>query len=330
MSTGRLFIGIDTSCYTTSVAAMPDGQKAIGFKKMLDVKEGGCGLRQSDAFFQHIKNLPELTAELRKRIDFRAFDEICVSVSSRPRSVEGSYMPVFLAGRSVAAVMADSLGAELCEVSHQEGHIMAAIYSCRKYSILSEPFLTFHLSGGTSELLLARPHERGFDCEIVGGTRDLPAGQFIDRIGVEMGMPFPCGKYLDYSAMEYDGEKPKVKTCVGDCYINFSGEETRYRRLLADGADRGRVAYSVMKCISESVKAAVVEAREKYGVENVLMVGGVSSSAFLKSCFGSLEKVYFAEPELSCDNAVGVCELGRLLYGGKNGESRGINVGHTL
>ena len=97
-----------------------------------------------------------------------------------------------------------------------------------------------------------------------------------------MGMPFPCGKYLDYSAMEYGGENPKVKTCVSDCYINFSGEETRYRRLLADGADRDRTAYAVMKCISESVKAAVMQAREKYGAENVLMVGGVSSSAFLR------------------------------------------------
>lgn len=319
MSAARLFIGIDTSCYTTSVAAMTDGGAAFGFKRMLEVKEGGCGLRQSDAFFQHIKNLPSLTAELAKKVDFKAYDKICIAVSSRPRSVEGSYMPVFLAGRSVAATMADVLGAELFEVSHQDGHIMAAVYSCKKYSILSEPFLTFHLSGGTSELLYVKPHSSGFDCEIVGGTLDLPAGQFIDRIGVEMGMPFPCGKYLDYSAMEYDGEKPKVKTCVKDCGINFSGEETRYRRLLNDGMNRERVAYSVMKCISESVKTAVLQAREKYNVKNVLMVGGVSSSAFLRSCFAEVENVWFAEPELSCDNAVGVCELGRILHGGKNG-----------
>ena len=315
MNDGKLFVGIDTSCYTTSVAAMTEGGAAFGFKKMLTVKEGECGLRQSDAFFQHIKNLPELTAELKKKVCFKDFERVYITVSSRPRNIEGSYMPVFTAGRSAAMLMADALGAEVFEVSHQEGHIMAAIYSCKRYSILAEPFLSFHLSGGTSELLYVKPQSGGFECEIVGGTRDLPAGQFIDRIGVEMGMPFPCGKYLDYSAMEYGGENPKVKTCVSDCYINFSGEETRYRRLLADGADRDRTAYAVMKCVSESVKAAVMQAREKYGAENVLMVGGVSSSAFLRSCFAEVENVYFAEPELSCDNAVGVCELGKILSG---------------
>ena len=312
MSGGKLFLGIDTSCYTTSLAVMTaDG--TVHTKKMLDVKEGECGLRQSDALFQHVKNLPLLFDEMKGMVDFGKYSDATVTVSSRPRSVEGSYMPVFMAGQSFARVVADVLGASYREVSHQDGHIMAAVYSCKNYSILDEPFLVYHLSGGTTELLLCNRAGDGFDCRIVGGTKDLPAGQFIDRIGVLCGMSFPCGQYLDYSAVNYGGEKLKVKTCVNDGYINFSGEETRYSRMLDDGADKELVAYSVMKCISDSVKKSVLYAQSEYGTKNVLMVGGVSSSTFLRDSFADIPGVYFAGKEFSTDNAVGVCELGRWL-----------------
>lgn len=310
MKDSRVVLGIDTSCYTTSVAAKV-GERMIHLKKMLDVKEGECGLRQSDALFQHIKNLPILFDELKESVNLKSFDHITVAVSAKPRSVEGSYMPVFLAGQSFARTVADVLCAKYIETSHQDGHIMAAIYSCKNYSMCDEPFLTYHLSGGTTELLLVNKNKNCFNCEIVGGTKDLPAGQFIDRIGVKMGMAFPCGKYLDCSAVDYvDKKPPQVKTCVNDCYINFSGEETRYSRLIEDGADRKKIAYCVMKCIAESVRRSVEDAKTKYGVNNILMVGGVSSSKMLRNEFSDMPGVYFAEPGLSTDNAVGVCEIG--------------------
>ena len=233
-----------------------------------------------------------------------------VAVSAKPRSVEGSYMPVFLAGQSFAKAIADVLDARYIETSHQDGHIMAAIYSCKKYSILDEPFLTYHLSGGTTELLLVNKKGNTFDCRIVGGTKDLPAGQFIDRIGVALGMDFPCGKYLDYSAINFQGKFPKVKTCVNEGFINFSGEETRYSRKIAENADGSEIAYCVMKCIAQSVKKSVEHAMEKFNVNNVLMVGGVSSSEMLRAEFSDMPGVYFAEPQFSTDNAVGVCEIG--------------------
>ncbi|MBQ9757298.1 MAG: O-sialoglycoprotein endopeptidase [Clostridia bacterium] len=314
MKDERLVIGVDTSCYTTSVAAKCGG-RMFHFKKMLDVEEGECGLRQSDALFQHVKNLPLLFDELKNSVKIRDFDDVTVAVSSKPRNVEGSYMPVFLAGQSFAKTVAAVLGAKYIETSHQDGHIMAAIYSCKKYDILSEPFLVYHLSGGTTELLLAQKTENGFACEIVGGTRDLPAGQFIDRIGVRLGFDFPCGRYLDYSAENYSGKQTPVKTCVNDSYINFSGEETRYRRHLENGEDKEKIAYCVMKCIAESVRKSVEFAKKKYGIKNVLMVGGVSSSKVLRCEFLDMPNVYFAEAEFSTDNAVGVCEIGAAASG---------------
>ena len=315
MSLRKLFLGIDTSCYTTSVAAEADGQM-ISLKKPLEVKSGECGLRQSEAFFQHSRNLPVLFEELKNQISVQNYGEVTISVSSRPRSVEGSYMPVFTAGYGYARAISAMLDAKLIETSHQDGHIMAAMYSCKNYSIMEKPFLTYHISGGTPELLLAQNIGSEFKCEIVGGTKDLPGGQFIDRIGVKIGYDFPCGRYMDYSACEYMGNKPKVKTCVKDGYINFSGEETRYQRMLDTDCDKDYVAYCTMKCISDSLKQSIEFAKAKYNAENVLMVGGVSSSKFIRNEFSDMPGIFFAEPDLCTDNAVGVCVLGRMRQEG--------------
>ena len=314
MSTGKLFVGIDTSCYTTSLAASFD-ENIISLKKPLKVKAGECGLRQSEAFFQHSKNLPDLFDELKGSVSFKDFEEICITVSSRPRNVEGSYMPVFTAGQGYARTIAAVLGAKYFEVSHQEGHIMSALYSCKKYSITEKPFLTYHISGGTTELLLCERIGTEFCCEIVGGTLDLPAGQFIDRIGVKLGFDFPCGIYMDTAACEYDGEKAKVKTSVRDTYMNLSGEETRYSRMAEQDADSGFLAYSTMKCIAESLKKTIFSAKEIYGAENVLMVGGVSSSSFIRDEFSDIPGVHFAQPGLCTDNAAGTCLMGKLKTG---------------
>ncbi len=311
MSLGKLFLGIDTSCYTTSLAMMLDGQM-ISLKKPLEVKSGECGLRQSEAFFQHSKNLPVLFEELKTQLKTNQYGDIVISISTRPRSIDGSYMPVFTAGHGYARAIASMLGASLVETSHQDGHIMAALYSCKNYSITEKPFLTYHISGGTTELLLAEKTDTGFKCSIVGGTLDLPAGQFIDRIGVKLGYGFPCGRFMDYSACQYTGDKPKVKTSVKDGYINFSGEETRYERIIDKGCDKEYAAYCTMKCISDAIKKSIEFAKTKYNIENVLMVGGVSSSRFIRNEFADVKGVFFAEPELCCDNAVGVCVLGSM------------------
>ncbi|MBE7011554.1 MAG: hypothetical protein E7415_02655 [Ruminococcaceae bacterium] len=308
---GKICLGIDTSCYTSSLAVMTE-DKHRHYKIPLKVKEGQCGLRQSDAVFEHIKNLPVLFEEMSKEFDLTEYSEKVISVSVSPRNEKGSYMPVFMAGHSFARAVSASVGAKLNCVSHQEGHIMAAIYSCGVYSILEKPFIAVHISGGTTEIVIAKRCGNGFESEIVGGTKDLPAGQFIDRIGVLMGMEFPSGKYLDTMAMEYDKDE-KVKIAVDGCYINFSGEETRYRRLFENGESKERIAYCTMKVIRESVVLAIENAKREYGIENVLMAGGVSSSGFIRQGFENIPNIYFAEVELSADNAVGVCKLGEFL-----------------
>ena len=221
-----IFLGFDTSNYTTSTAAV-GGDFILSERQILDVKKGQRGLRQSDAVFLHIKNMPELYGKLAAEID--KADIKAVGVSTKPRNAAGSYMPVFLAGQGYAKIAADTLGVPLYEYSHQDGHIMAGIVSGGCEELLERDFLSVHLSGGTTEILRSSFTGYAFENKIVGGTKDISAGQLIDRVGVSLGIKFPCGK-----AMETLSEKAekcmRLKVCTDGGFANFSGAETALLR----------------------------------------------------------------------------------------------------
>ena len=214
----KLFLGIDTSNYTTSVALCDmNGNVVLNLKKLLPVKEGERGLRQSDALFAHTKNLPIIMAELDEFLTDNYPDReiLAVGYSARPRDAEGSYMPCFLSGVAVASSVSTVLGCKSYEFSHQNGHVMAALYSSGKLELLDgdEKFAAFHVSGGTTEILLVTPSDKGFDVKLEGGTLDMNAGQAIDRTGVLMGLSFPCGREMERICLE-GGDIPRAKTAI--------------------------------------------------------------------------------------------------------------------
>lgn len=300
-----IYLGIDTSNYTTSVAAV--GDVFINERKIIDIKEGMRGIRQSDGVFVHLKELPQLFEKLS--IDMKSVS--AVGVSTRPRNVEGSYMPVFLAGESFAKVIAKSLNVPMLEYSHQDGHIMAGILSQNAEELLEEPFLAVHLSGGTTEILECEYKDNHFIAKIVGGTKDISAGQLIDRLGVALGMKFPCGKELDKLSLSCQVEPLKLKTSVEDGYINFSGIETKLTQLI-DTEDAGLLAKTALSFIGKSLTEAINFQKPK----KVLFVGGVASNTMLREYFEKEidAKTYFASKELSSDNAVGIAELCRRAF----------------
>ena len=202
MAEERCFVGIDTSNYTTSCAVCTEsGEIVANLKEPLPVRAGECGLRQSDAVFAHVRNLPVIMARLREATEGRRV--IGVGYSARPREAEGSYMPCFLAGRAAAEAYAAAIGVPVNDFSHQDGHIMAALYSSgASERLLQAPFVAFHVSGGTTEMLHVTPKGSGFSIDLIGETNDLNAGQAIDRVGVMMGLDFPCGRAMEQLAAQ--------------------------------------------------------------------------------------------------------------------------------
>lgn len=300
-----LYLGIDTSNYTTSVAAV--GDELVNLRRIIDIKEGMRGIRQSDGVFVHLKELPRLFEQME--IDKSRI--LAIGVSEKPRRCEGSYMPVFVAGESFARVIAKALGVPLFKYSHQEGHIMAGILSGGFSELLKKPFLAVHLSGGTTEILRCEYKDSHFETEIVGGTLDISAGQLIDRLGVKLGMKFPCGKEIDRISLECCEAAVKLKTSVKGGYINFSGMETKLLEMTETHSPKV-LAKSALLFVGESIAKAV----NACGLDDVLFVGGVSSNTILREYFAEKisAKTYFATLELSCDNAVGIAELARYEY----------------
>ena len=313
------FIGFDTSNYTTS-AAVVDGEDRViaNLKQPLTVSQGEHGLRQSDAVFQHVKNLPDLSARLAPYLEGR--EVLAVGVSERPRDRDGSYMPCFLAGLAAANAAAAVSGLPLYRFSHQSGHLSAAMVSSRRFDLYDRPFYAYHVSGGTTELLAAEPTENGFATEIVGGTRDLNAGQVIDRIGVSLGVPFPAGPGLEQLALGYTGKIPHRKPAVKDGFVNLSGLENLATDLYRKTNDPKQVAAFVFAHLSEAIVTMTAQVFEKYGPRDLLCAGGVMSSTILRRAISERFAASFAEPALSADNAVGIAALAARAYkrdGGK-------------
>lgn len=297
-------IGIDTSNYTTSIAFY-DGIGGENCSKLLPVKQGELGLRQSDAVFAHIKSLPELSGRLFSHI--QAANITAVGVSTRPRAVEGSYMPCFLVGYSHARLLADALNVPLVEVSHQQGHVAASLWSAGHMELLSQPHLAWHLSGGTTELLMVEPVGKNVACTKIGGTSDISAGQLIDRTGQLLQLPFPSGKHLDVLSQQAAGADLFRVKCA-DMTFSLSGVQNKVQQYHEKNGIPAETAAYALRCVAYAVFRATQQALQRYPGLPVVFSGGVASNTMLRQALEPLNPI-FAQPQYSTDNAMGVAVL---------------------
>lgn len=308
------FLGIDTSCYTTSVAVIgADGALLSEARKLLTVKPGRCGLQQSEMVFQHTRNLPQLLEQAMQKADA----DICgVGVSGCPRPIENSYMPAFLPGMSAARAIAAVSGVPLHVISHQENHMEAGLWSAQGPD--AERFLMLHASGGTTDMLLVQKQNSG-RCLLqqVGGSIDLHAGQFIDRVGVALGLQFPTGPQLELLAQtaEYKTELP---VSVRKLNVSLSGPATAALRRLQAGEDRAALALGVEYVLAETFARMLRNGAAAFDVKDVLFVGGVASNKYIRAHVESRlgqrnVKLWIPEARFSCDNASGCAAYARRM-----------------
>ena len=304
----NLYIGIDTSCYTTSVACIRNGSIVTDQRTVLSVPSGARGLRQSDMLFQHNRNLPPLLEKLFLEIDPSEIGGVGVTVS--PTAEPGSYMPVFLAGVLAAESVALARNVFLYRGTHQQMHIRAAVKGNESLKT-EDRFLAFHLSGGTTDLLeVETDGGRIGGITRLGRSTDLHAGQAVDRTGVLLGCPFPCGPHLEKIALEARERNIRIPSSVNGMDCSLSGAESMAKRLLESGGDPSEIAYAVFDCIARSAAKMARNACAETGCTKILFAGGVSSSVLLREMLtdriGGSAELFFGEPRLSSDNAVGI------------------------
>nr|WP_243425219.1 DNA-binding protein [Intestinimonas butyriciproducens] len=293
---------MDTSNYTTSTALF-DGADGYQLGRMLDVEAGSLGLRQSDALFQHVKRLPELFDRLRR--EGRLEDIAAVGASVKPRWVEGSYMPCFLAGETAGRILADTLGVPFFPCAHQQGHIAAVAWGAGRLEMLDKPLLAWHLSGGTTELLYVEPDGTGVLPQKIGGTSDISAGQLIDRTGVALGLDFPAGRALD--TLSRTGRPDRgFAIKISNFTFSFSGMENKAKDMAAAGEPAADVARFIVATVARTIRRVTDQALEQYPGLPVLCSGGVASNSILREI---MSDAVFAPPVCSADNALGVAVL---------------------
>lgn len=307
-----VYLGIDTSNYTTSVALYNrETGEMRQQRRLLAVKSGEKGLRQSEALFQHVKALPGLAEEVLHGESLRA-----VACSTRPRDAEGSYMPCFLAGEEAARCVAAALGVPFYAVSHQAGHVAAALFSAGRLDLLKGRFLTFHVSGGTTELLLCSPApepETSFlSIERLAASLDLKAGQAVDRVGLLLGLAFPAGPALEQLALR-STRRFAVKPTLRGCDCSLSGVENQCAALHRRGGADCDVARLCLESIGAAL-AGMADAVLRTRGERLPLVfaGGVMSNSILRGELAERFGAVFAAPGFSSDNAAGVAVLGSL------------------
>ena len=298
------FIGFDTSNYTTSVAYF-DGNSGMNCSKLLPVKQGELGLRQSDAVFAHIKGLPELSGRLFSHISAETIS--AVGVSTRPRAVDGSYMPCFMVGYTHAKLLSDTLHVPLFEFSHQQGHVAASLWSAGHLELMDEPHLAWHLSGGTTELLLVEPEGKNVRCTKIGGTTDISAGQLIDRTGKLLELPFPSGKHMDALSQTAQGREVFKVKCPG-MEFSLSGVQNKVESFYQNNDNRAETAAYALRCVCAAVMQASKNALKEYPGLRIVFSGGVASNSMLRRELETLNPI-FSEPQYSTDNAMGVAVL---------------------
>ncbi len=299
-----LTLGIDTSNYATSLAVYDSNAKEVvcDIKKFLPVKQGQLGLRQSDALFHHTVALPQLLRQLAEKVDLTQI--AAVGVSEKPRPVDGSYMPCFLAGVSAAQAFCLPRQLPLIYTTHQQGHIAAALYATKEPKLLQQPVLVFHISGGTTDLLLCEGLQV---LETVGTSSDLYAGQAVDRVGVTLGMEFPAGAQVSALAAECTEKVAKPKVSVKGTNCSLSGLENQCKKLQTEGKSPAYICKFCLLAIGETVLKMIASAHEKYPGLPVVCAGGVMSSNIIREQVQrKLPEVFFVDGKFSSDNAIGV------------------------
>ena len=309
-----VFLGIDTSNYTTSVALYDSVQKVLVHRrKLLPVKDGSLGLRQSDAVFFHTRQIAPLMEEL-----FLAYPDmkpVAIGVSTTPRDAGDSYMPCFLVGENVGRCLGAALNVPVFSFSHQAGHIMAALASIDRLDLAQNEFLAFHVSGGTTDLLHVKPHaEKIITISQLASSLDLKAGQAVDRVGVMLGLSFPAGKALDALSLRAEpcsfSYKPVLKN--GSCCL--SGIENICRKLLDQGEPAEKIALCCLDYIGKTLEAMTLYAREIHPALPVVYCGGVMSNTLLRERLGRCENSFFGQAAYSSDNACGTAVLASLAH----------------
>ncbi len=323
-ATGRLALGIETSCDETAAAVVemrPDGRARIRsnvvFSQILEHAAFG-GVVPEIAARAHVEALDRVieAALAEAGTDLAGLDLIAATAGP---GLIGGLIVGLMTGKAIAAAAAKPL----VPVNHLEAHALTA----RMTDGIAFPYLVLLVSGGHTQIILARG---------VGGyerwasTIDDALGEAFDKTAKLLGLPYPGGPAVERAAAAGDPRRfalPRPLKGEARPDFSFSGLKTAVRQAASAIAplsdkDVADICASFQQAIVETLQDRVVRSlvrfRETFpgAAQPALVVaGGVAANRAIRAALDELCRQngfrFLAPPPALCtDNAAMVAWAG--------------------
>jgi N6-L-threonylcarbamoyladenine synthase len=277
-----LVLGIETSCDETAAAIVRDGCEPLGeslsSQVNLHLKYGGVvpelASRGHVTFIDRVVN----QALEKSKVSLSQLDAIAVTQGP-------GLIGALLVGVAFAKSVAYASHLPLVGVNHLEGHLYAI---CLEGHELQFPCVSLVVSGGHTHLFyLPQPGEY----RLIGKTLDDAAGEALDKAAKVLGLGYPGGPILDRLGAGADPARiafPRATLGPDSLDFSFSGLKTsmlRYTKSHPSSevqAHLADIAASFQQAIVDVLVEKTMRAVRAFGVEAVVVGGGVASNTVLR------------------------------------------------
>ncbi len=277
-------LSIETSCDETAAAVVgADGclLSEVVRSQIEDHRHFG-GVVPELASRCHVESVDAVAEEALQRAGLPRSDLRAVAATAGPGLVG-----CLLVGMSYAQGLALGQGLPFLGVNHLEGHLLAPFIGTGEPPF---PFLALVASGGHTLLALAR--DVG-DYELLGETRDDAAGEAFDKGARLLGLPYPGGAMVDRLAQGGDPAAfplPRGMMAKPGYEFSFSGLKTAvWQAVQAQGVPEGErmkdFCASLQEAIVEVLVSKTKKAARAFGVERLVVTGGVAANSRLRAAF---------------------------------------------
>ncbi|MDR3353854.1 MAG: tRNA (adenosine(37)-N6)-threonylcarbamoyltransferase complex transferase subunit TsaD [Synergistaceae bacterium] len=311
-----LTLGIETSCDDTALAILEGGSTEVGdviSSQIADHSPFG-GVVPELASRKHQEALLPLLRALLAKTGVSPRDIGLIAVTSGP-----GLMGSLLVGVMSAKALSQGWGTPIIGVNHLEGHLYANIMS---HPELRPPFLCMIVSGGHTEVILARDYG---EYSLLGATRDDAAGEAYDKAAKMLGLGYPGGPVIERMAAGGDPFAfafPVAMRDSGEVEFSFSGIKTSLRTALLKAKGEiptADVCASFQRAVTESLLVKLEIAVERTKVGRVTLSGGVAANANLRNALVELGRrkgfeVFLPPAKYCTDNAIMIAAAGYASY----------------
>jgi N6-L-threonylcarbamoyladenine synthase len=328
-------LGIETSCDETAAAVVEDGTKILSniVSSQVEIHSRYGGIVPEVASRQHLLSIIPIVQKALADAKVKSHDLSAIAVTNGP-GLAGS----LLVGVNLAKALALAWGLPLVSVNHLEAHIYANWLGPDKPEF---PLISLIVSGGHTELVLLKGHG---ELTRLGRTRDDAAGEAFDKVARALGLGYPGGPVIEKATAGITSKRRLPRAWLrGSDDFSFSGIKTAVVRLVEElklpissppSQEVLGIAASFQEAVVDVLTTKTVAAAQKYGVNQILLAGGVAANRLLRETIVTRTSipVLVPAPILCTDNAAMVASCGyfRLLRGKTAGWDLDVVPGLSL